>query len=95
MKNIGVIGCGKLGICYSAIFAKSGHNVYCYDINTKILDNITNNTYNYNEPNLNSIINENKERIIITKGLDEVIKETNLIITFIQTPSLETGAYNH
>ena len=30
--NIGVIGIGKLGICYSIILAKANFKVYVYDI---------------------------------------------------------------
>ena len=93
--NIGVVGCGKLGICYSAIFAKYGYKVYCYDINSKILDDIENDTYNYIELGLNEMIKTNKNNLIITRNLNDVIYKTNLIITFIQTPSLEYGAYNH
>lgn len=93
--NIGIIGCGKLGICYSAIFAQSGYKVLCYDINNKILDDIENNTYDYIEPGLNEIIKTNKNNLIITRNLIDVITNSDLIFTFIQTPSLESGAYNH
>jgi nucleotide sugar dehydrogenase len=95
MKNIGVVGCGKLGICYSAIFARAGYRVYCYDINNRILDDIINDNYNYSEPMLNSIIKNNKENLIITRELQEVINNSDLIFTFIQTPSLNNGSYDH
>ena len=60
-NNLGIIGVGKLGICYAIILAKTGYNVYIYDININILDNIKNNTYNYNEPGLNDLINNFKK----------------------------------
>jgi phosphoglycerate dehydrogenase-like enzyme len=31
-NNLGIIGVGKLGICYAIILAKAGYNVYIYDI---------------------------------------------------------------
>ena len=78
MINICIVGVGKLGICYAIILAKAGYKVFIYDINKIILDNIKNNTYNYNEPELNDIYNN-----------------CNIIFTYIQTPSLDNGLYNH
>jgi len=93
--NIGIIGCGKLGICYAICFAKVGFKVYCYDINTNILDNIKNNNYNYYEINLNNYINNYKNNLILCYEPTEVINNCSIIFTFIQTPSLENGSYNH
>lgn len=39
----------NIGICYAIILAKSGYKIFIYNINISILDNINNNTYNYNE----------------------------------------------
>ncbi len=95
MKSIGLIGCGKLGICYATLFAKSNLKVYCYDINNKITDSIINDTYNYIEPNLNELIKNNKDNLIICNSIKEIIDNNSIIFTFIQTPSLEDGSYNH
>ena len=93
--NIGVIGCGKLGICYASCFAKANYNVYCYDINDSIFNDINNNTYNYYEPKLNSLINDYKHKFIFKTDLKEVIDNCDLLFTFINTPSLADGSYNH
>lgn len=93
--NIGIIGCGKLGICYASCFAKVGYTVYCYDINDKIYDNIKNDTYNYYEPNLNSLIKNNKDKFVFKTEIKEVIDNCDIIFTFIDTPSLFNGGYNH
>jgi len=93
--NIGIIGCGKLGICYIASFAKAGFNCYCYDINKNILNDINNNNYNYYEPHLNDMLNENKNKLIISYNLKDVIDNCDIIFTFINTPSLFDGSYNH
>jgi UDPglucose 6-dehydrogenase len=94
-NNLGIIGVGKLGICYAIILAKAGYNVYIYDININILDNIKNNTYNYNEPGLNELINNFKSKIILTYNLNDIFNNCNIIFTYIQTPSLDNGLYNH
>jgi hypothetical protein len=94
-NNLGIVGVGKLGICYAIILAKAGYNVYIYDININILDNIKNNTYNYNEPGLNDLINNFKSKIILTYNLNDIFNNCNIIFTYIQTPSLDNGLYNH
>jgi len=95
MNSIGIIGCGKLGICYAILFAKNNYKIYCYDINKKIGEDIKNNTYNYLEPNLNNLIKDYKDNLIFLEEIKDVIDKCNIIFTFIQTPSLEEGNYNH
>ena len=94
-NNLGIVGVGKLGICYAIILAKVGYKVYIYDINKNILDNIKNNTYNYNEPGLNDLISNFKSNIILTYNLNDILNNCNIIFTYIQTPSLDNGLYNH
>ena len=38
MINIGIVGVGRLGICYSIILAKAGYKVYIYDIGRGLCD---------------------------------------------------------
>lgn len=95
MNNIGIIGVGKLGICYAIILAKAGYKVFIYDINKIILDNIKNNTYNYNEPGLNDLITEFKSNLILSYNLNDIYNNCDIIFTYIQTPSLDNGLYNH
>ena len=95
INNLGIVGVGKLGICYAIILAKAGYKVYIYDINRLILDNIKNDTYNYNEPGLNVLISEFKSNIILSYDLNDIYKNCDIIFTYIQTPSLDNGLYNH
>ena len=95
MNSIGLIGCGKLGICYATLFAKVGFKVYCYEINKTIIEALVNDDYNYKEPNLNELIKANKSNLIICSNIKEVIENASIIFTFIQTPSLDNGSYNH
>jgi nucleotide sugar dehydrogenase len=95
MSNIGIVGVGKLGICYAIILAKAGYKVYIYDINISILDNIKNDTYNYNEERLNELISKYKSNLILAYNLTDIYNNCDIIFTYIQTPSLENGLYNH
>ena len=95
INNLGIIGVGKLGICYAIVLAKAGYKVYIYDINISILDNIKNDTYNYNEPGLNDLISEFKSNIILSYDLNDIYNNCDIFFTYIQTPSLDNGLYNH
>jgi nucleotide sugar dehydrogenase len=95
MNNIGIVGVGKLGICYAIILAKAGYKVFIYDINISILDNIKNDTYNYNEEGLNELISKYKSNIILAYNLIDIYNNCDIIFTYIQTPSLENGLYNN
>jgi len=95
MNNIGIVGVGKLGICYAVSFAKVGFKVHIYDINNTILDDIKNDTYDYNEPGLNNLISELKSNLILAYDLNDIFDNCDIIFTYIQTPSLDNGLYNH
>jgi UDPglucose 6-dehydrogenase len=95
VNNIGIIGVGRLGICYAILFAKAGYKVFIYDINANILDNIKNDEYNYYEPNLNDLISIYKSNLILSYQLNDVLNNCDILFTFIQTPSLSNGLYNH
>jgi len=95
MNNIGVVGCGRLGICYAISFAKAGFKVNCYDINIEIITSLENDTYNYNETGLNELIKKYKHNLILHKKLELLIDNSKFIFSFIQTPSLDNGSYNH
>ena len=95
MSNIGIIGVGKLGICYAIILAKAGYKIFIYDINISILDNIKNDTYNYNEEGLNDLISKYKSNLILVYNLTDIYNNCDIIFSYIQTPSLENGLYNH
>jgi len=95
MINIGIVGVGKLGICYAIILAKAGYKVFIYDINISILDNVKNDTYNYNEEGLNELISKYKSNLILAYNLTDIYNNCDIIFTYIQTPSLENGLYNH
>ena len=94
-NNIGIVGCGKLGICYAILFAKAGYKVYINDINISILDNIKNDTYNYTEEKLNDLIKNYKYNLILAYNVNDLLDNCHTIFTYIQTPSLENGLYNH
>ena len=61
MNKIFCLGLGKLGLTFSYILCDSGYIIYGYDKNSKIKNDIINNTNNI-EPELNKLIHRNKKK---------------------------------
>jgi len=95
MMNIGIIGCGKLGICYSYCFASANYKLYCYDINIQTLSNIKNSNFDFYEPGLKDMIDKYKDNITVCYDIKDVIYNCNVIFSFINTPSNKDGSFNH
>jgi nucleotide sugar dehydrogenase len=92
--KIGVIGIGKLGICFSLLLEKNGFEVIGSDLNTEYTDKIISKKISTSEPGLKSLIDEYKNLSITNDNL-ELIKKSDVIFTFVQTPSLPDGSYDH
>jgi nucleotide sugar dehydrogenase len=92
--KIGVIGIGKLGICFSLLLEKNGFEVIGSDSNTEYTDKIISKKISTSEPSLKSLIDEYKNLSITNDNL-ELIKKSDVIFTFVQTPSLPDGSYDH
>lgn len=81
--DIGFIGVGKLGGPVSIATAMKGHTLYVYDVNPKTAQRVQ---LNSREPNLLEQYNEVKERYHVCEFLDDVIKNSEIIIVCVQTP---------
>lgn len=92
--NIGVIGIGKLGLSFALLAEKKGLNVIGSDISQKYVDLINNKTLKSLEPNIEHFLNSSKKLKATTSNF-EVILNSDLIWTFVQTPSLPDGSYDH
>ena len=77
MKEIGFIGLGNMGSKMSVHLAKAGYNVSGFDIDYKLMDNLT--KFNIKKENSISEISKNKDLIITMlpngKIVNEVIRE--------------------
>lgn len=91
--NIGIIGTGRLGICMALCLDNAGFNVICYDINENILENIKNRNIETNEPRVKDLLE--KSNIKIANKEEDIINQCDILFIFIQTPSINSGEYDH
>ena len=91
--KIGIIGAGRLGLTFALLCEKAGYEVivsdkredYVYNLNQKIC--IT------NEPLIQKMLFEVQKFSATTDNI-EIIKNSDIIFTFVATPSTTDGSYD-
>lgn len=95
MKNIGIIGIGKLGICFALNLEKAGYSIVGVDANEEYVVALNNKTINSFEPFVNEYLQEAKNFKATTLLSDIICDEIEMIFVMVATPSLKDGSYNH
>ena len=91
--NIGVIGAGRLGICFALLAESAGHDVYVSDVNASYVNKLDTKTLYSNEPEVEDLLLRST-KLRATTNNSNVIKSSDIIFTFVPTPSLDDGSYD-
>lgn len=91
--KIGVIGAGRLGICFALLMEKNGYDVVVSDIRKDYIDLLNQKKIISYEPEVSEYL-ENSKNIKATTSNKEVIDECDIIYTLVATPSLPDGSYD-
>tara|TARA_S200000501_G_scaffold193582_1_gene182394 strand:- start:891 stop:2042 length:1152 start_codon:yes stop_codon:yes gene_type:complete len=91
--KIGVIGAGRLGICFALLAESAGHDVYVSDISQSYVNKLATKTLYSNEPEVEDLLLRST-RLRATTSNSDVIKSSDVIFTFVPTPSLDDGSYD-
>jgi UDPglucose 6-dehydrogenase len=91
--TIGVIGPGRLGICFALLLEKVGHSVMVSDIRKSYVDSINNKNIESNEPQVKELLNSSTKLKAVYKN-SQVIDQCDLIFAIVSTPSTPSGRYN-
>ena len=94
MKNLSIIGIGKLGLCFGLTTEKSGYNVLGCDINQEYVDLINSKAFDSDEQGVNKFL-RNSKNFMATINLKDTVEYSNVIFVVVATPSLENGKYDH
>ena len=94
IKNISVIGLGKLGASMAAGFASKGFNVLGYDINRESVDAINNGCAPVQETGLDEMIARFQSNISATSKISVAIKESDISFVVVPTPSEANGSFS-
>ena len=90
--KIGVIGAGRLGICFALLVARGGYDVIVSDVRESYVKSLQQKKISTNEPLVEGLLQNSNLKA--TTSNEEVIKEADIIYTFVATPSLKDGSYD-
>jgi nucleotide sugar dehydrogenase len=91
--KIGVIGAGRLGICFALLCEAAGYDVLVSDIRQDYVSDLNHKKIKTHEPEVENLLKVAKNFRATTDN-KEVIQECDLIYTLVATPSLEDGSYD-
>tara|TARA_B100001250_G_scaffold124403_1_gene105742 strand:- start:572 stop:1693 length:1122 start_codon:yes stop_codon:yes gene_type:complete len=91
--KIGLIGAGRLGICLALLIGEAGYKVIASDVREDYVYDLQNKKYNGSEPAVQELLSRSTN-VEFTTDNSIVIKESDIIFTLVQTPSLEDGNYD-
>jgi UDPglucose 6-dehydrogenase len=95
MQEIGIIGIGKLGLCFALNLDRKGFKVTGIDVSEEYINQINSKTLLSTEKDVSNYLKKANYFLASTK-LEDVIKEKiKVIFVFVATPSLPDGSYNH
>jgi len=93
--KISVIGLGKLGAPLAAVFASKGFPVVGTDLNPAFVDAINAGRAPVDEPRLQELISENRERLRATMDASTAVAETDVTFVIVPTPSGPDGRFTN
>jgi nucleotide sugar dehydrogenase len=91
--NIGVIGVGRLGICFALLLEKAGYSVFGSDKRIDYINDLNKKTINTSEPYVTELLT-NSRNITFTTDNKSVINNSEIIYMMVATPSLPDGSYD-
>ena len=91
--KIGVIGAGRLGICFALLCEQAGYDVLVSDVREDYVKNLRNKFISTNEPEVSKLLSTSP-RLSATTSNTKVIRECDIIYTLVATPSKKDGSYD-
>jgi nucleotide sugar dehydrogenase len=91
--KIGVIGAGRLGITFALLCEKAGYEVIVSDKRDDYVYNLNHGICDTNEPLIQKMLFEVNNFSATTSNI-EIIENSDIIFTFVATPSTTDGSYD-
>ena len=91
--KIGVIGAGRLGICFALLCEEAGYEVLVSDVREDYVDALNKGEIVTIEPEVKILLKRAKN-FRATSDNREVIRQCDFIYTLVPTPSNDDGSYD-
>lgn len=95
MAKIGVIGIGRLGLCFALNLERVGFDVFGVDSNAEYIESIRSKTLKSNERHVEYLIRESEHLSVSTELKSVIDPEIQLIFICVPTPSKSDGTFDH
>lgn len=86
LKNVTVVGLGKIGLTLAAVFANNGFNVFGVDINKKVVDSVNKGiSHVKNEPGLEQLVQDayKNKTLVATLDTSEAVNNSEIIMVIV------------
>jgi UDPglucose 6-dehydrogenase len=93
--KISVVGLGKLGAPLAAVLASKGFPVVGTDLNHQFVDALNAGRAPVDEPRLQELIDENRDRLTATLDAPSAVAQTDLTFVIVPTPSDQNGRFSN
>ena len=90
-EPIGVVGAGWVGLVTAACFAELGHRIVVRDIVSEKVESLRRGEVPIHEPGLPELIERNRERLLFTAEMAELLDGPRLVFICVQTPPTYSG----
>lgn len=95
MRNLSIIGLGKLGSPMAAVFAVKGYNVIGVDKNQHFVDQINQGIPPVTEPELQDYITKGQQHLSATTDMNHAIQNSDATFVIVPTPSGADGIFTN
>ena len=93
--KISVIGLGKLGSPLAAVLASKGFSIVGTDLNRSYVDSINEGEAPVDEPRLQELIEEHRDRLRATMDAAAAVADTDVTFIIVPTPSDDSGRFRN
>lgn len=95
MAKIGVVGIGRLGVCFALNLERVGFDVYGVDSNAEYIQKIRSKTLVSDEPHVEHFLAESEYLNVSTELKSVIDPEIQIIFICVPTPSKPDGTFDH
>lgn len=93
--EIGVLGVGKLGLCFALNLERKGFRVTGVDVNEAYINALNSKTFYSHEPQVNKLLTASRNFRVVTDITQVLTGKTELLFVMVATPSTSEGGYDH
>lgn len=91
--KVGVVGVGRLGICFALLLERAGYPVLVSDIRTNYVAALNQRKIQTNEPMVAEMLAQS-QNFRVTTDTREVVAQSDIVYVMVATPSLADGSYD-